>query len=292
MPIESLDTGDVTLSCQVEASAGDDAPLVIAIHGFPDSRETFASLVPSLVAAGRRVVVPTLRGYAPSGLARSGRHHALGVADDVLWLADHLSPGRPVELIGHDWGALAAFNAVARAPQRFAKLVTMSVPHPAAMMSRVRPAQLKRSWYIAMFQLPLIAESKLAKDDLALIDRLWREWSPGYAARAGELEAVKAGIRGRIAPVLAYYRALASPAVQKEARINFSPVEVPSIHLHGVDDGCVGIECADGAEAHYRSGYALHPIAGAGHFLMHEKPAEVARIVVDFLGPRGSGRSL
>lgn len=282
MPIESLDTGDVTLSCAIEGHG----PLVIAVHGFPDSRETFSPLVPALLAAGRRVVMPTLRGYAPSGLARSGRHHALGVADDVLWLADHFSPAEPVELIGHDWGALAAFNAAARAPHRFAKLVTMSVPHPAAMMSRVRPAQLKRSWYIAMFQLPLIAESKLKKDDLALIDRLWREWSPHYLPSAREMEVVKSGIRERVGPVLAYYRALSSPAVQREAKINFSPVEVPSIHLHGVDDGCVGIECADGAEAHYRRGYALHAIAGAGHFLVQEKPAEVARIVTEFLGVR------
>lgn len=277
---EDLDTGDVTLSCAV--AGADDHPVVLALHGFPDSRASFRPLVPALTAAGYRVVLPTLRGYAPSGLAKSGRHHALGAGDDLLWLADHYAPQAPVRLVGHDWGAVAAFNAVARAPQRFSHLVSMAVPHPAVLLKQVTPAQLARSWYMAMFQVPLLAESQLKKDDFALIDRLWRDWSPSYTPTKAELDEVKAGIRERVGPVLAYYRALLSPKVQAEAQINLRPVEVPALHLHGADDGCVGVECSDDGEAYYRRGYARHVIAGAGHFLVQEKPDAVAAILTAF----------
>jgi pimeloyl-ACP methyl ester carboxylesterase len=278
---ESVDTGDVRLSCLV-AGAG---PVVLAQHGFPDAREAFLPLVPALTSAGYSVVLPTLRGYAPSGVARSGRHHAVAAGEDLCALARHFGGGRPVRLIGHDWGALAAFAAVAAEPDLFAQLVTMAVPHPAAMLARVRPAQLARSWYIGLFQLPWVAEARLARDDLALVDRLWRDWSPTYTPAPETLANIKAGLRERLGPALAYYRALTSPAVQREARAASGVVRVPAIHLHGELDGCIGIECTDGAEAHYARGYALHRVADAGHFLVHERPDEVSARLLAFFGP-------
>jgi pimeloyl-ACP methyl ester carboxylesterase len=236
------------------------------------------------VAAGYRVVMPALRGYWPSGVARSGRHDALAAGEDVLRLADHFAPGARVRLIGHDWGAVASFAATSMAPERFSHLATMSVPHPGALVRRLSVAQLRRSWYMGLFQLPAVAEVSLARGDLALVDRLWRDWSPGYRATAEDMASVKAGIRHRIGPVIAYYRALTSVRMLLRARPMFGATRVPAIHLHGEDDACIGVACSDGAEQLYAGGYALHRIAGAGHFLTQEKPAEVARILIDFLG--------
>lgn len=278
--ILEVDTGDVTLSCLV---AGE-GPAVIALHGFPDHRGGFRPLLPALVAAGYKVILPALRGYRPSGIARSGRHDALRAGEDAVALADHFSPGVPVRLVGHDWGAVASFAATAFAPHRFSHLATMAVPHPAVFVRRLAdPRQLRRSWYMGLFQLPGIAEARLAKDDLAFVDRLWRDWSPGYAPSAEEMRAVKDGIRGRIGPVLAYYRALRSPRTLAQARPMFGKTRVPAIHLHGEDDGCIGVECAEGAERYYDKTYSMHTIAGAGHFLIQEKPAAVSEILVDFL---------
>jgi len=229
--------------------------------------------------------MPALRGYAPSGVARSGRHHAIAVAEDALRLADHFAPRATVRLIGHDWGAVAAFHATALTPDRFSHVVTMAVPHP-RVFGRVVPAQLRRSWYMFLFQLPRIAEARLARDDFALIDRLWRDWSPDYVVTDEEMRLVKAGIRDRIGPVLAYYRALRSPRTMLSARPTFRITRVPAIHLHGENDGCVGIECCTGAERFYANGYTLHRIRGAGQFLTREKPDEVATIVTDFLKSR------
>lgn len=273
---ESFDLGDVTSSCLV---AGD-GPLVLVQHGFPDAREGHVPLAERLVAAGYRVVLPALRGYAPSSVARSGRHDALAAGDDLVALARRLGDGKPVRLVGHDWGAVATFAAVTAAPTLFAHAVTMSVPHPSALVRALGPAQLRRSAYIGGFQFPGLAEAWLARDDLALVDRMWRAWSPGFEPPAALMAAIKAGLRDRIGPALAYYRALRSPARLREARRVFGPIDVPTTHLHGARDSCIHPRCADSAERWFRRGYALEVIEGVGHFLVAERPDVIAERVL------------
>jgi pimeloyl-ACP methyl ester carboxylesterase len=279
--MERIDLGDVTLACSV---AGD-GPLVIAVHGFPDDATTFAAQVPALVAAGFRVVCPTQRGYAPSGVPKSRRYDAEALGRDLVGLADHFSPDAPVRVIGHDWGAIAAFAAAALAPSRFSHLATLAVPHAAALAKNVSVAQLDRSSYMGFFQLRGIAEARLRKDDFAMIADLWRKWSPGYGATPDELRRVKDAIAGREREVLGYYRALLSPRSMfgGARRLVFAKVRVPAIHLHGVDDGCIGVECCEGAERWYEGPYALHRVAGAGHFLQRERPDEVTALLSAFL---------
>jgi pimeloyl-ACP methyl ester carboxylesterase len=278
VPLERLELPDVSLSCAIHG----DGPLVLALHGFPDDATTFRHQVPALVAAGYRVVCPTMRGYAPSGLARSGRYDAEALAGDVLALADHFAPSAPVRLVGHDWGA---FAAAALAPQRFSRLCTMAVPHPAAMARSFGPAQARRSWYIGLFQIPFLAERELEAGDFALVDRLWRDWSPGYPVSAAELRAVKDGLAGRTSAVLGYYRALRSIRAITGAsrRLLLGKVRVPALHLHGADDGCIGVGCAGGAERFHEGPYRLEVIEGAGHFLQRERPEEVNEALVGFL---------
>ncbi len=279
--MERVDTGDVTLACSV---AGD-GPLVIAAHGFPDDMTTFRAQVPALVAAGFRVVCPAMRGYAPSGVAASGRYDAEALGRDLVAVADRFSPDAPARLVGHDWGAVAVFAAVGLAPSRFSHLATLAVPHVAAFMTNMSAAQARRSWYMGFFQLRGVAEARLRADDFAFVDRLWRDWSPGYAASAEELRAVKDALAGREREVLAYYRALFSPrALFGGSRsLLFGKVRVPSIHLHGADDGCVGVSCTRGEERWFEGPHALHVIAGAGHFLHRERPDEInARLLAFF----------
>ena len=281
MGIERVDLDDVSLSCAV---AGEGPSVVLAVHGFPDEATTFRGQVPALVAAGYRVVCPTLRGYAPSGLARSGSYDAEALGGDLVALADHFSPAAPVRLVGHDWGAVAAFAAAALAPSRFSRLCTLAVPHVAALARAFGPAQARRSWYIGLFQIPVLAEARLTADDYALVDRLWRDWSPGYRASAAELRAVKDGLAGRVPAALAYYRALRSARslTGSSRRLLFAPVRIPALHLHGADDGCIGVECARGAERFHEAPYRLQVIEGAGHFLQREKPGEVSEALVRF----------
>lgn len=281
--IERIHLPDVTLSCAVEGDPK--APLVIAAHGFPDDATTFRAQVPALVAKGFRVACPTMRGYAPSSPSSRGRYDAAALGGDLVGIADTLSPNDPVRLVGHDWGSFASFAAAALAPHRFSHLVTLAAPHVAGFVKNLSRAQLKRSWYIGFFQLRGLAERRLAERDFAFIDRLWRDWSPGYRASAAELRAVKDGIAGREREVLGYYRALVSPVaiLGKSREVLFSKVRVPTLHLHGADDGCVGAESARGMERWFTAGCEVSILPGAGHFLQREKPDEVNETICAFL---------
>src|SRR4051812_12408807 len=100
-----------------------DGPVVLCCHGFPDTPGTFRGLLAALAKAGFRAVAPWLRGYAPSPLAGPYGTAALGA--DLLALCDALHADR---VIGHDWGALAVYAALAQAPARLHSAVTLAVP--------------------------------------------------------------------------------------------------------------------------------------------------------------------
>lgn len=189
-----------------------DGPLVICLHGFPDSRASFRHLTPALTNAGYRVVVPALRGYGPSSLAHDGVYHTSALAHDVISLHERCGGDERAIVIGHDWGAAATYLAVMAAPERFSRAVTMAVPPLAAMAgAMLRFDQLQRSWYMWLFQLP-IAEFAVAANDAAFLDRLWEQWSPGYDGR-DDVRLVKAALDSpeRIAAAIGYYRAMFSP---------------------------------------------------------------------------------
>lgn len=277
----------VTLSCLLDGPP--QGPLVIAAHGFPDGPGSFDPLVDPLVAEGYRLLRPAMRGYAPSGRPPSGRYDAAALGGDLLALADALSPHAPARLVGHDWGAVAAYAACALAPERFSHVVAMSVPHLRTAAPRwLSPAQLRRSWYMGFFQIPRLPERWLAMDDMAAVERLWRDWSPGYRCPPERMASVKEGLRGRLSDVLGYYRALPRAVLRPAGRLLFRKTRVPALYLHGRQDGCVGVEVAAGIERAHAAGLRGEKVEGAGHFLHLERPERVSELVLGFFG--GGGR--
>ena len=191
-------------------------PLVLCMHGFPDTPQSFRHQVAPLVEAGYRVVTPYMRGYAPSAIPTDGVYQGAVLGKDVIALMDALGEEHAV-LFGHDWGAMAVQFAALIDPQRISKMITAALPcspsMPAAMMSSYR--QQKRFWYQYFFQLP-VAEVMVAADDFSFIRELWHEWSPTW--RYDEED---------IAPVL---QCLARPGVLHAALAYYKAVYDPSVH--------------------------------------------------------------
>jgi pimeloyl-ACP methyl ester carboxylesterase len=256
---------------------GDRGAPILCLHGFPDIPASFDPLAGLLVAAGRRVVAPWLRGYHPSTLA--GPHTIAQLAADLLAVADAVSPDAPVDVIGHDWGAVATYAACARAPGRIRRAVTLAVPHPASFLRNLprQPFQVGRSWYMLLFQLPHAAEWALLRRDGALVERLWRDWSPGYTPPAGHLDAVKRALAASLPAPLEIYRStlLAGPPPA-------DVIAVPTLALHGARDGCVGPHLGDGQERFFRE-LRTEIVDDAGHFLHLERPAWVAERALEWL---------
>ncbi len=264
-----------TGSFQALAAGAAEAPLALVLHGFPDVPSTFAPMLDELAARGFRVVAPWMRGYAPSPVV--GPFDLDTLVADVLAIADLLAPGRGFHLVGHDWGAAVAYVACATVPTRITSAVTISVPHPRAFVrAATRTRQALRSWYMAFFQLPG-APHAVAARDFALIDRLWRTWSPGFELPGALRAELHACLRvSWPAPLLYYRAALRRPGPALRRPSGAGGITVPVLYLHGADDGCIGPDAARGAERHFAGPYRAEVLAGAGHFLPAERPREVA----------------
>src|SRR5262245_16010768 len=107
-------------------------PLVVLIHGFPDTPQTWDATSAALAGAGYRAVSPYTRGYHPSAVPRDGRYDAETLGRDVLGWIGALGAEQAI-VVGHDWGASAAYAAAAIAPERVRFLVTVAIPHPGSI---------------------------------------------------------------------------------------------------------------------------------------------------------------
>jgi pimeloyl-ACP methyl ester carboxylesterase len=267
-----------------------DGPLALCLHGFPDSAYTWRHLLPRLAKAGYRAVAPFLRGYAPTAVPADGRLQTAASALDALALRDALGAGRDAVIIGHDWGAVITHIAASYRPEAWSKVVTMAVPPGPAVGTAflTNLQQIKRSWYMFFFQHPF-ADFVVGANDLAYIDMLWADWSPGFDAQV-ELELLKPSLRNpeNLQAALGYYRATLGagyndPALQPAQDLSGSIPPQPLLYLHGRTDGCMGIEVAEVAVSDFPDSAQAQFVEGVGHFLHLEKPTEVNDIILSFL---------
>jgi pimeloyl-ACP methyl ester carboxylesterase len=264
----------------LEAGAG---PLALCLHGFPDCAYTWQLLLPELARAGFRAVAPFTRGYAPTGIPGDAAYSVRDLAADANALHDALGGDGDAVLVGHDWGAETAYAAAASAPERWRRLVTLAVP-PAGMDEVLLSdyEQLKRFFYLFLLQDGSgLAEAVAARDDMAFLDQLWADWSPGYRA-SGHLAAVKQCLRDprNLSAAIGYYR---STPISDEATPESSQAPQPTLYLHGARDGCISAELARGAERYLAPGSRMIVVEDAGHFLQLERPATINEHILSWL---------
>ncbi len=260
-------------------------PLVLCLHGFPDTAHGFAPVLERLAQDGYRAVAPFLRGYAPSALAPDGDYRLTAVAGDVIGLMDALGAQRAY-LVGHDWGAATTYVAAAQAPQRIAAVVTAAVPHLRRFLLRPTLGQLARSRYMGFFQIPRVPEARIVRDDFAWLRALIRRWSPRWGYTEADLAPIFATLSqpAYCGAALAYYRALPKMLVDRRAwPLIMRPLPVPAKVICGVDDGCIGAEMFEDQSRYFGAGYELARIDGAGHFMHCEQPLRFANEVLDWL---------
>jgi len=264
----------------------EEGPLVLLFHGFPDIPRTFEAQLKALAQEGYHAVAPWLRGYSPSVL--EGPYDRIHLSDDMIALAEALGGGKKVALVGHDWGAVLGYSAVARAPERFTHFVAMAVPHPTATLENMSRSlrQVRRSWYALFFQLGKVADYAVERKDFALIEKLWRDWSPGLQMPTGYLDELKGCLAESLPAPIEYYRTQASLSPKRVRDIRAQgeqAITVPTLHLHGAYDGCMGFEMSEGEERFFRGRFEKHAVPGAGHFLQLDQPDEVSARILAWL---------
>ena len=272
-----------------------EGPLLLAVHGFPDTAWTWRYVAPVLAAQGWRVVAPFSRGYAPSDVPSDGCYQLGALARDVMELHTALAGDARAVLLGHDWGAMTAHGVGALSDSPFTRVVTMSVPpSPTSKRAYRAPGALRRglrqfrcSWYIIFNQIPVLPERVFTP----LVRRLWSDWSPGLDATA-EVAHVLAALptRERRAAAVGYYRAFVQPkrrsaeyAVEQDACDGVP--NVPTLYMHGTQDGALLPEIGAQVEPDLAPGSRAVMIENAGHFPQIERPEVVAAEIIRFLGP-------
>lgn len=254
-----------------------DRGLVVCVHGFPDDASTWDGLAEVLVSAGYGVAAMNLRGYAPSPL--EGPLGLDDLVEDVLGVIDALSPHAPVYLLGHDYSAQLAYPAMARAPHRFRRAVLLSGAHPAFVQRNARRSlrQLWMSRYIVFFQLGRQADRRVAADDFAYIDRLWRRWSREFEFPAEHRAHVKDTLLASMPGPVAMYRAggFSIPA---------EPIPVPTLYITGANDGCALPFLADGQNTLFNREYKSETWDGTGHFPHLEQPERTSAAAISWFG--------
>jgi pimeloyl-ACP methyl ester carboxylesterase len=264
-------------------------PLALCLHGFPDTAYSWRHLMPRLAEAGYHVVAPWMRGIAPTGIPEDGTYQVGALAADASGIHDALGGDDRAVLVGHDWGAYASYGAATLHPDRWRRVVTMAVPPLAASLpSFLTYRQMKRSFYIFVFQTP-VAEMALSAPGHEFLDNLWADWSPGYDG-SWDLAKVKESLAdpANLSAAIGYYRALFNPALHspayEEAQVaSASTPGQPTMYLHGADDGCMGIDAIGDVGSVLSEGSEWVTVEHAGHFLHLEQPDVVGAHVTRFL---------
>lgn len=265
----------------VEAGTG---PLVVLLHGFPESSYSWRHVIPELAANGFRVVAPDLRGYGGSDRPL-GPYDIPTLVDDVIGVIDAFGAEKAV-VVGHDWGGGIAWCAAASTSQRVAGLAILACPPPAAALRIYRrvPVQLLRSWYMIAFQVPWVPERLFAARrgaGVALLVKLWSkpprtgldDLEP-YRRMFADVEAARAGIQ--------YYRSAVRGLLRPKALAPYAaPIEAPTLVMWGKRDRCLGPEIT-GHLGRAVSGTLEVALLNAGHFLQQEAPDEVTARLTRF----------
>ncbi|WP_459193336.1 alpha/beta fold hydrolase [Halosimplex sp. J119] len=264
-------------------TAGDPAdPLVVLLHGFPDFWYGWRHQIPALVDAGFRVAVPDQRGYnrseKPRGLDAYRMRELSGDIAELVAAEDSDS----AHVVGHDWGAMVAWDLALRYPAVVDRLGIINVPHPSAMRRTLRsnPRQLLRSWYVFALQIPSLPELFLGRNDAqGMLDVLEGSANPG-AFSDEDLEHYRDAWRrqGAIRGAVNWYRAYARrpDAPPRET------VEAPTLVVWGDEDVALLPQLAL-ESVNYCTDGQLERIPWASHWVHDEEPERVNDALIGHL---------
>jgi pimeloyl-ACP methyl ester carboxylesterase len=264
----------------LEAGSG---PLVLLVHGFPDTPYSWDAARAALAQAGFRAVAPFTRGYAPTSVPREERYDSDTLGRDLVALV-HALGERSAVVVGHDWGASAAYSAAALEPSAIRRLVTIAIPHPASVVPTPRAMWAVRHFF-ALSQRRAVRW--VPDRNFAYLDELLRRWSPAWNPAPGENDAVKAIFRdpASLDAALGYYRAL-RPWPPSSHRLK---ITVPTVCFAG-DTDILPAAAYERARSRFTSSYEVVQMPG-GHFMHREHPqvfiGHLLRIVHEAAGDAG-----
>ena len=266
----------------VEAGSGE---LVILLHGFPDCWYSWRHQIKAL-STQYHVVAPDLRGYNETD--NTGPFDIETLREDVIQLINHLG-SKQAHIIGHDWGGAIAWSLAISNPEVVQTLGICNIPHPANFFKGLRTfTQLKRSWYIFFFQIPLLPERLLARNNYQGFARLMSRIKPNtdedvkFYVNSWKKYGLSGGIN--------WYRAMARNIVKGKTsltqNLNSSmQVVARTTMIWGEKDFALGKELTFDTDQ-YVPDLAIFYLPDNGHFVQQEAPQTVNKLLLEHLAKK------
>jgi pimeloyl-ACP methyl ester carboxylesterase len=256
----------------LDAGPSDGEPVVL-LHGFPQDATAWKRVAPALHQHGLRTLALDQRGYSPMARPRGRAYYRLReTAGDVLALLDAAGL-ESAHVVGHDWGGIVAWALGAWHPERVRTLTAVSVPHPGAMAkAMVTSDQALRSYYMGLFQVPLLPERLLLAGNGAPLRRTLRHGGlpddavDHYVARMRE--------PGALSAALGWYRAL-----PWSGRDPVGKVRVPTLHVWSTGDAFLGRAAIEATEQFVDAPYRLEVLEDVTHWIPELAPDRLAELV-------------
>jgi pimeloyl-ACP methyl ester carboxylesterase len=315
-PVDTVTRDGLVFDLTTAGPAGGEP--VVLLHGFPQSARCWDAVTPALAAAGLRTVAPDQRGYSPGArpAARAAYRlselvaDAAAVAEAVLQDPGLQDPGLQdpglqepglhdpgqqdrgqresgVHVVGHDWGAVVAWALAGLRPELVRTVTGLSVPPPGAFRAALlRPRQALASWYVAMFQVPGLAERVFARP-------AGRPWSPALVAmlvRSGQTreraERDAAGMADPAALTAAvnWYRALPLSMRDEVPRAT-----APALYVWSDGDTALTRDAAELAPRHVAGPFRYVELRGVSHWIPDEVPDALAELLLEHVAANPAG---
>jgi pimeloyl-ACP methyl ester carboxylesterase len=310
-----IDVGEVTLRCAIEGRG----PLVIMVHGFPESWYSWRHQLAPIADAGFTACAIDVRGYGgsdkPEGIAAYAMERLVG---DLVGLRDALAPDEKAVLIGHDWGAPIVWNSAFTHPQTFRAVAGLSVPfsgapqRPFTEIFREHFTSQGRFFYQEYFQQPGVAEAEAEADPRGWVQRMMYSisgdvpvgdyWSKLLGATFLEDLPDPQPVPWLSEADLDYYEAefkssgFAGPLNRyrnHEADFDWlrawqgKRIEQPCLFIGGTRDPATtlfgAVEDPVAMMRLFAPRVEGHVLRGVGHWTQQERPAEVNTLLIDWL---------
>ncbi len=248
---------------------------VLLLHGWPDTGDVWSEVVPFLVDAGYRCLVPDLRGCGRSSKPEDvAAYKMFELVADVMAIIDELGEG-PVVLVGHDWGANVAWVTAAYAPERVSRLAAFSVGHPTSFRSSGLEQQIK-SWYTLLFAHEGLGEAFLRRHDYEAM-RTWLG-HPRVEEVITELER-----DGQMRTHLLWYRANIPPEAFVADPPVLPPIAVPTLGVWSTGDFALSERQMSNSRDYCTAGFHFERLEGFGHWLPLESPQVASDVLINFV---------
>ena len=278
------------LTFRAHSAGSEGAPVVLLLHGFPQTSRCWSAQLPALAEAGYHAVAVDQRGYSPGARPDDPAAYAMAhLVDDVLGMIDALGVDS-VDLVGHDFGGSVAWTVAGHHPDRVRTLTVASTPHPLAFVHAYQAStgssgtsdQNERSGYMRTFRANPRGqlEAQMLADDGAGL----RSVFTGLPEESVEAHAEALSEPGALVAAMDWYRSMSA-----RASAAVPPCTVPALYVWSDADPAIGRDAALATTQYVTGTYRFAVLEGIGHWIPELAANRFTGLLLDHLRTRSAG---